>query len=360
MQYCQQAVLDGLLACISQDENLRCMLGFRDQEVNHRLALKGSENGSLATLDLSEASDRVSNQHVRCLLADHFYLHEAVDACRSRSADVSGHGVIRLAKFASMGSALCFPMEAMVFLTMIFLGIEKTLNVPLDGDVVKQYRHSVRVYGDDIIIPRRFVSQVIDSLESFGIRVNHGKSFWNGKFRESCGKEYYDGHDVSITRVRRNFPTSPDMVQETLSIVPLRNQFYLAGMWRTTAWLDSYIRRVLKYFPNVEPESPVLGRINSLGYSTEKIDPDTQSPRVRGWRVSSKLPSDPLDGVDALFKCLLSMERRDNSISDVLSETESNTPSIVNADSLPAVGAEHLDRAGRPQVRIKLRMGPPY
>nr|QDH89759.1 MAG: RNA-dependent RNA polymerase [Leviviridae sp.] len=104
-----------------------------------------------------------------------------------------------------MGSALCFPMEAMVFTTLIFLGIQRSLNKPLYPRDLKRYVGSVRVYGDDLIVPVDQVPSVVRTLEHFGARVGSDKSFWTGKFRESCGREYFNGHDVSITRVRQAF-----------------------------------------------------------------------------------------------------------------------------------------------------------
>jgi len=109
MQYVQQGIMEVLVDAISRSDNMGSIVGFDDQGPNQSMARRGSIDGSLATLDLSEASDRVSNQHVRLLLSRHPHLARAVDACRSRKADVPGHGVQRLAKFASMGSALTFP-----------------------------------------------------------------------------------------------------------------------------------------------------------------------------------------------------------------------------------------------------------
>nr|QDH86778.1 MAG: RNA-dependent RNA polymerase [Leviviridae sp.] len=100
-------------------------IGSDTQEPNQLLAQKGSRDGSLATLDLSEASDRVSLQLVEELLARNPLAKEAILACRSLRASVPGHETITLAKFASMGSALCFPIEAMVFITITFLAIER-------------------------------------------------------------------------------------------------------------------------------------------------------------------------------------------------------------------------------------------
>jgi hypothetical protein len=331
-QYVQQGILERLLHHLKRYDNLSKMLGFDNQEPNQLMAKIGSQFGNLATLDLSDASDRVSNQLVRALLVNHPHLHEGVDACRSRKADVPGKGVIRLAKFASMGSALCFPMEAMVFLTCVFIGIERELNTPVCRSMIESYSDKVRIYGDDIIVPVNTVPSVIDSLEIFGSRVSPNKSFWIGKFRESCGKEYYNGHDVSIVKVRRMLPTSRQHVQEIISSVSLRNQLYFAGCWRAVKWLDDTHQRILKHYPAVAPSSPVLGRHSYLGYDSHGMHETLHRPYVKGWVVSSRLPRDVLEGPGALLKFFL------------------------KRGGQPSVDGRHLERAGRPHaVDIKLR-----
>jgi len=360
MQYAQQALADRLWSIVRRDDNLRWMVGHREQETNQLLARKGSRMGNLATLDLSEASDRVSNQHVRLMTTDFPLLQGAIDSCRSLTADVSGHGVIPLAKFASMGSALCFPIEAMVFLTMIFIGIEKELSTPLTPELISSFKGKVRVYGDDIIVPVEYVRTVISSLESFGIRVNRTKSFWTGKFRESCGKEYYDGNDVSIVRVRREFPTSRHDVSELVSLVSLRNQLYAAYYWDTVEWLDAQIVKLIKHFPVVGPNSPILGRISfTESVKGQRIHPELHYPLVRGYVVRARSPRDQLSDEYALTKCLLQLERRDR---HDLSESEdlTFTPSGWQVGGKPTVDDEHLERYGRPQyVSIKLKWASP-
>jgi len=332
MQYAQQAILPVILDGLARDYNLDAMLGFDDQTPNQRMARKGSLNGELATLDLSDASDRVSNQLVCELFTEHPSLYKAVQACRSLRADVPGHGIVSLSKFASMGSALCFPMEAMVFLTLIFMGIEDGLSRPLNRKDVKHLRDQVRVYGDDIIVPVRFVHSVVESLQLFGAVVNSRKSFWNGKFRESCGKEYYAGEDVSIVRVREAFPNTRRDAAEVISLVSLRNQLYFAGYWSTCEWLDEKISGLLKHFPVVLPSSPVLGRHSHLGFATQRMHDDYHSPLVRGYTVSAPIPENSLEDHGALLKYFLKRGGK------------------------PSFDEKHLERSGRPQsVYIKLR-----
>jgi len=303
MMFMQQGIWRQIRDETKRDNLLNSFIRYEEQELNQTLARKGSIDGSLATLDLKEASDRVSYQLVKILLNHHPHLREAVDATRSRSADVLGHGVIRLAKFASMGSALCFPFESLVFLTCIFMGIEQDAGVPLTRAAIKRYAGRVSAYGDDLIVPRANAASVVRVLETFGLRVNSGKSFWNGNFRESCGKEYFKGYDVTIVRVREDFPTRRQDVKQIVSLVSSRNQFFRKGYFRTCEVLDRFIERFIP-FPVVGEQSPVLGRHDG-GYETHRWDTELQRPLVKGVVVKSKLPKSYLDGEWALLKCLL-------------------------------------------------------
>lgn len=334
MQYMQQALLELIVKGVEGDELLYSFLGFDDQISNQDMAQRGSLSGALSTLDLSDASDRVSNQHVRALTSRHPWLARAVDATRSRKADVLGK-TIRLAKFASMGSALCFPFEAFTFLTCCFLGIEDALNRRLSRRDLTDYVGRVRVFGDDIIVPTNTVLSVVRVLETFGFRINRHKSFWNGKFRESCGMEFYNGHEVTTVRVRRPLPTRRTDSQELISAVALRNNFFSHGMWRTARYLDDLLDSFLK-LPAVSPTSPSLGRHSFLGYDTERMDVKLHSPLVRGYAVVPRLPVSKLSGLGALLKFFL--KRGDEPHSD-----------------------GHLERSGRPYaVDIKRRWIRPF
>jgi len=281
-------------------------------------------------------------------------LSGAVQAARSRKADVPGVGVLRLAKFASMGSALCFPFEAMVFLTVIFLGIERELNVPLSKrSLIKRFSKQVRVFGDDLIVPRDFVLSVCDELETFGFQVNTGKSYWTGRFRESCGREYFDGQDVSIVKVGSVLPTRRQDANGVQSAVALRNRLYWAGLWQSARWMDVYLRKLLKHFPNVAPTSPLLGRETALGYEFQKLDPNTHGPLTKGYYVRAKPPRDSLDGTGALLKCLM----RSPQSTFPLRKDDVCRPLIDVAN----VDDEHLERSGRPKrVSIMLGRKQPY
>jgi len=357
MQYMQQGILRSLLNALQKDSILRRVIGFDDQEPNRQMAMAGSLSRELATLDLSDASDRVSNQLVRAMLRNHPHMLEAVDATRSRRADVPGHGVIRLSKFASMGSALCFPFEAMVFTTLIFMGISSELTMSLsEKDVVRRFSRQVRVFGDDLIVPSRHVLSVVQRLEHFGAQVNLSKSFWSGRFRESRGREYYAGNDVSIVKVRQVLPTQRQDASLVISAVALRNQFYQAGLWGACRYLDDYLGKLLKYFPNVTPESRLLGRECFLGYDNQRTHPYLHSPLAKGYYVKAELPRDHLEGPGALLKCFIMSEARNKA------ET---FPPERGRDArhgwMPPADEKHLERSGRPKhVDIKLGWASPF
>jgi len=338
MQYMQQAVLEALMQEFERDDILSDFVGFNDQVPNQHLAMIGSSKGNLATLDLSEASDRVSNQLVRVMSSPWLWFYEALDATRSRKADVPGFGVLRLAKYASMGSALCFPIEAFVFLTLVFLGIQKDLGVPLTRkkDFIP-FSGRVRIFGDDIIVPKEHVHTVVTTLQDFGLVVNVDKSFWTGKFRESCGREFYDGEDVSIVRIREELPTRRQDAREIISTVSLRNRLYEAGLWGATRFLDDLLHRLIP-MPQIAGTSPALGRHSYLGFDESQREcPDLQRPLVRAFVPTGLSPINELDDFPALLKFFL--KRGDQ----------------------PSYDRDHLKRSGRPKrVNIKLGWYPPY
>ncbi len=359
MQYIQQGLARLLTESFRDHKSLWKMIGFDDQTPNQRMALKASFDGSYATLDLSEASDRVSMWHVEQVLSGYPSLWEAILACRSSKASVPGVGTIVLSKFASMGSALCFPMEAVVFLTAVFVGISIELNRPLSVDDISSFSSQVRVFGDDIIVPQRFALSVVMTLEVLGFKVNMSKSFWTGKFRESCGKEYYAGRDVNIVKVREQLPSQRENTKEIISAVSMRNQFFMAGRVRTVEFLDNLIERIIP-FPEVAESSPILGKYTWGPIGSEGTNHNLQQPFVKGVVVVPLRRRREIDGWDALMKWFLMANERK------LAEGEtpwylSNQISVDKVTGLPSVDKDHLTYSGRPAaLTLKVVRRRPY
>ena len=157
-------------------------IDLNDQSVNQQLAREGSIRGFLATIDLSSASDTVSREVVRALLPEAWF--SALDSCRSKVGLLDGVP-FGYEKFSSMGNGFTFELE-----TLLFWALARS------ACVIADVPEMVSVYGDDIIVPVDAYDTLVEILTFFGFTLNKAKSFRSGPFRESCGKDYYDGIDV--------------------------------------------------------------------------------------------------------------------------------------------------------------------
>lgn len=181
-----------------------------DQTVNQRLARFASKDGSMATLDLSAASDTISLELVWLLLPSTWA--EYLDDLRSPSTLLPDGTTVKLEKFASMGNAYTFELES-----LIFWAIAQTLCDDVEGS-------SCSVFGDDIIISTNLAHKLTEQLVAYGFSINAEKSFVTGPFRESCGGYYNTGESVKPI-FQKNICNTP---QETI-------RFHN----RLRRWLDS-------------------------------------------------------------------------------------------------------------------------
>jgi len=305
MQYAQQAIMQRLVPSLEIKTMSRDFIGFTDQALNQSMARRGSIDESLATLDLKEASDRVLNSLVLRMTKPFPAFSEAVQACRTEWAILPDGRSATLSKFASMGSALCFPIEAMVFTTIVFLGLQDAASRKFSAKDILSFRGSVRVYGDDIIIPADSVTYVIRALEAFGLKVNTKKSFWSGNFRESCGGDYFEGMDVTPIRLKHVAPKRKQDVDELVSWVAFANALEQRGLLSTAEYARSTVEGALhERLSVVRPNSPALGWVLIGSDPDEKTHPTLHMPIVKAHVVMRPVPSNEVDGVWALRKTL--------------------------------------------------------
>lgn len=214
---------------------------FRDQSFNQDWALEGSRdvrNNPYATIDLSEASDRLSLYVVeRFFHANPAWL-DALAACRTRYvAHASRHGTayLRLRKFSSMGSAVIFPLQSIIYATIAascLIGKGRPTVAKM-----KQALAKVRVFGDDIIVPNTQLAEVCSRLTLCGLKVNESKTFSGKYFRESCGIEAFRGYNVTPPRLRE-IPSGART--QVPSLVEVSNNFYRAGFWNASQAIQKY------------------------------------------------------------------------------------------------------------------------
>lgn len=142
-----------------------------DQSINQRRAKFASLYGSLATIDLSMASDTLCRELVYQLLPIDWALH--LDDLRSKYTLWPDGQTRRNEKFSSMGNGFTFELESLIFYA-----------------IASSVSNNVSVYGDDLIVPTASFEDTKSILEWAGFLLNERKSFHEGYFRESCG---YDG-----------------------------------------------------------------------------------------------------------------------------------------------------------------------
>lgn len=157
---------------------------------NHELAKIGSAFNSTATIDLKMASDTISYKLVEWLLPPVWF--EALCLARSRKTRLPCGDWVSLHKFSSMGNGFTFELESLIFWALC------SAVVSSQGSVDR-----ISVFGDDLIVPVSAYDEVCLILTHCGFTVNESKTFRDGPFRESCGKHFFEGYDVTPFYLRK-------------------------------------------------------------------------------------------------------------------------------------------------------------
>lgn len=222
--YLQQGVAELMSGCLLHPP---FSIDLEDQEWNRDLALVGSISRDYSTIDLSSASDSIGYALVSDIVR-HPFFRMLLWGTRTKEMNVSGER-IRLKKFCSMGSAVCFPLECLLFRSFVLLAEYETGRKPRQSGV----------YGDDIIVHEEIYPEVLDILTRAGFTVNSRKTFPPySPFKESCGGEYYSGVEVPVLRLSRSLSldTSPQAVMSHVATInrfvgyPLTRRFMIASL----------------------------------------------------------------------------------------------------------------------------------
>lgn len=199
-----------LLKCLNIDLGL--------QEVNSEMAREGSldDVDGYVTIDLADASGSIGFELTRTHFPEDWFL--ALDRARSHSWSVDGKTSTPYESFVSMGNGFCFPLQTLLFAAVCVACAR-----------AKGEKPDYRVYGDDIIVRKSVGALVIRVLRRMGFRTNSEKTYIDGPFRESCGKDWWLGQDVRPVYVRGPF-------DDVISLHALHNQ--LLAKSKTYPWLS--------------------------------------------------------------------------------------------------------------------------
>jgi len=202
IQWIQQGLAHNITREIERKGNITSgFVNFTNQDVNRRLARvaslesDGINDDDVVTLDMKDASDRVSLWLIKQLFSDEIY--QKLVACRSAYVDVHRGHCIELRKFASMGSACCFPVEALVFWALAVGSVVHDVS----GRNIRKLPE-VYVFGDDLIARRGDYVVFRPIFEDLFLRFNEEKCCVGAHFRESCGIDALKGADVTPVRLK--------------------------------------------------------------------------------------------------------------------------------------------------------------
>ena len=173
------------IGAVIRDKLRSVGIDLNDQTRNQKLACIGSGTGSLATIDLASASDSIALELVRLLLPYDWF--DALCRCRSEVGILPCGLKHPFEKISSMGNGYTFELES-----LIFWALSKAV-IDLTGCSDRR----LGVYGDDLIIHNSIAEDLIGLLDYCGFKTNIEKTFIDGPFRESCGKHYFHGKDVT-------------------------------------------------------------------------------------------------------------------------------------------------------------------
>lgn len=271
-----------------QNTPLRHAIAFRDQSFNQAGAVAGSKDGSNVTIDLSSASDRLTCWVVERAVRSNETLIDRLHASRTRwvrnTVDERLFDYLVLKKFSTMGSAVIFPLQSIIYGC---IGIAATIlaeeqDRPVTTAIDEASRR-IRVFGDDIIIPRSAFRCMSNLLFDLGLKVNVDKTFTGLNFRESCGIDAFRGVDVTPTYLRQVVTSARG--SDVPSLLEVSNNFWKRGYWKTAKWLDSITACWDHLIPVVGPSSSQAGRMSFCGtevtHLKKRWDPRLQEEQVR-------------------------------------------------------------------------------
>lgn len=293
LMYLQLGQKSALYEYLESHRWTKGFVNFTDQSINANLALIGSKTTKLATLDMKDASDRVSLALVHALLPSHIF--GPLYATRSHTTyihyqdDPVGY-FHKLRKFAPMGSGVCFPVEAVIFWLLAVSAI-----MVLADERFSVARRSVHVYGDDIIVPKRYAYLVMEALEWYGLKFNRSKCFIEGSFRESCGTDAYRGVVVTPVKLKKRIPCDTTDAESLVSWSKLANELSKRGLTLVAENMFSVVESILGKLPMGNPSSGYICRwgdpgVDSLPAYHQRTKLLARGPRGPGQFLWIELP----------------------------------------------------------------------
>ena len=290
-------------------------IDFNDQHKSGNLVLRASRDRKLATVDLSDASDRLSCWTVERIFRKNPSLLCHLHAARTRYLvdEVSpSRNFLRIKKFATQGTATTFPVQSLVFLC-IALGC--SIKGRINWTSIGRMRNQVRVYGDDIIIPTHGYVPLLAVMNALQLKVNAAKSYVNGNFRESCGTDGYLGYDVTPVKPEVIVADNPASCQ---AVVDTSNNLFNKGYWNASdSLLRSLPARLQRGIRIVDQNEAGFAGLSSFSGSDEshlakRWNSRLHRDEVRVWTLLSPTAKRDRQGFPAMLDFVASVHNHEH------------------------------------------------
>jgi hypothetical protein len=255
-QWIEQGLGRKIMSHLESNQLTGGNINFTSQSINQQLAMSSSLTGEYATLDLKDASDRVSLALVKKVFAKTPDLLRALEACRTDSTLLPDGRIVSLKKYAPMGSALCFPIEAYIFWVLLVAGMSLRLGVR-----PAQVGKLIYVYGDDIIVPTYMAEDCIQELQKYYLIVNTSKSCIQGLFRESCGTDAFKGVNVTPSRLRTLWSGNRTDGSAYAAYISLANALEFKGYTQCSQFIWKELERTYGKIPYGVSNTPFPCRL---------------------------------------------------------------------------------------------------
>lgn len=295
LQFAQQGLLKILEGILANSRLTNRHIALDDQMPSFNM----SRHLKFGTIDLKDASDRITIRLLRFLLPREIF--KLVTRFRSDGIILPDGTILKQYKTAfTMGNALCFPMETLVFWALSLATIATNSGSSITPNLspfksrlktvmpiqhweftddtcrwIREIRKiPLRVFGDDIIVPIEWVTPVSEILVAAGLVVNTDKTCELSLVRESCGSWWYSGFDCRITKLK--YAATLDL-QSWTSFQDVIPQLRENGLTTLASALEEFCRSV---YPTPEQCRLFLGLLVPLG---KKFEYSTR----RGRKISS-------------------------------------------------------------------------
>lgn len=270
----QKGLMAWMVECSNRYPLLRSLVSFTDQDVQRQ---KLRQVG-VATIDLSDASDRVNRLLVWRCFRHRPVLRALLFRARSKTCDSK-----TFTCFSTMGNATTFTTMTILLAAVVLVAYEEVERLLPRGSHLAK----AGVFGDDILVDERAYGDVVGILGRIGLIVNTSKSFCSSPFVESCGLDLYLGRDVTPLKIKGLNGVGHEAWSKMLSYA---NTLFHTGYWRAG---DVLVSEILSRWPKTS-----LGPYGDPDCLWSCVSKDVDGPWNKDYqRFTAWTPKKSVDGV---------------------------------------------------------------